>query len=514
MSRSPAQRALPRGPAPLSWLPLAVLAFVPLLAAACGRPSGGAPGGPVILITLEALRADEVSGLGGAPELTPNLAAFIRQADWAGRAIAPSSLAAAAMATIFTGLSPWQHHVILEGDARLPDDLITLPKAFKALGYRTTAFAGGRWAAPDLGYERGFDAFETEGRNRDAAEHLASLEEGKELVWIHMPEPQAPWVRRDWLLPRLGADAAAAGRDLPAIVEPDELELYSEGARPLTPAVRRRMAAMYRLNVAWADEKIGRLFEALRASGEWDRALVAVTAGYGEELGEHGTIGHGGDLERESLEVPLIVKLPSWCNRRVVPPGRQRLALAAVWATLVAVAGGTPPPAMAAGLFQDAPSGVSSELYFGNGTNLFSLVEGDDQLLWESRFAPAEAGFARARREALAGTKPPSRQESLDVIAERLFDAFTATPPLHGMASPRLLLERWSASGASRRVEDPARTAALARHLAARWHEFVGAELTPAEEDREWIDQLPAGPSAVAAPPGRPAPVAEGGGSR
>jgi hypothetical protein len=514
MNLSPAQQALPSRPAPAPWLLLAVLALGPLLLAACDRPPGGAPGGPVVLITLEALRADEVSGLGGAPELTPNLAAFIRQADWAGRAIAPSSLAAAAMATLFTGLSPWQHHVILEGDARLPDDLITLPKAFKALGYHTTGFAGGRWAAPGLGYERGFDTFEVEGRNRDAAEHLASLEDGRELVWIHMPEPQVPWVRRDWLLPRLGAQDAAAGRDLPAVVEPDELELYSGMARPLTPAVRRRMEVMYRLNVAWADEKIGRLLEALRASGEWDRALVVVTAGYGEELGEHGTIGHGGDLERESLEVPLIVKLPSWCKRRLVPPRRQRVALAGLWATLVAAAGGNPPPAMAAGLFQDGPAGVPSELYFGNGTNLFSLVEGDDQLLWESRFAPPAASFARARRTALAGTPAPPGEESLDTIAERLFDAFTVTPPLHGRGAPRLVLQRWGERGASRRLEDPARMAALAHQLAARWHEFVGAELTPEEEDREWIDQLPASQPANAGAPGGPPSAVEDAGRR
>jgi hypothetical protein len=513
MSPSPAQRAPSPRTAPAPWLLLAILALGPL-PAACGRPPGGPPGGPVVLITLEALRADAVSGLGGEPELTPNLAAFIRQADWAGRAIAPSSLAAAAMATLFTGLSPWQHHVILEGDARLPDDLITLPKAFKALGYRTTGFASGRWAAPELGYERGFDTFEVEGRNRGAAEHLASLEEGKELIWIHMPEPQAPWVRRDWLLPRLGAEAAGAARDLPRAIQPDELELYSSLARPLTPAVRRRMTAMYRLNVAWADEKIGRLLEALRASGEWDRALVAVTAGYGEELGEHGTIGHGGDLERESLEVPLIVKLPSWCKRRLVAPRRRRVALASVWATLIAAAGGNPPPAMTAGLFQDAPAGVPSELYFGNGTNLFSLVEGDDQLLWESRFAAPEPGFARARREALAGAAPPAGQESLDVLAERLFNAFAATPPLHGKGLPRLVLQRWGGPEASRRIEDPARMAALGRQLAARWHEFVGAELTPTEEDREWIDQLPAGQPTLAGQPGRSPPTAAGGGSR
>jgi hypothetical protein len=61
-----------------------------------------------VLITFDSLRADVVGGLGGEPRLTPNLDALLRGADWGGRAIAPSSLGAAAMASLFTGLRPWR----------------------------------------------------------------------------------------------------------------------------------------------------------------------------------------------------------------------------------------------------------------------------------------------------------------------------------------------------------------------------------------------------------------------
>ena len=445
----------------------------------------------MVLITLEALRADMVSGLGGEPGLTPNLAGLIRQADWAGRAVAPSSWGVPAMATLFTGLSPWQHHAVLDGDdAHLAQDLVTLPKAFKALGYRTAGFAGSHWYTAAFGYDRGFDNFDEVGKNRDAAEHLASLEEGKELVWVHMPEPQAPYVRRDWLLPQLGGGRAAGG-DLPQTVEPVDLFAASNPKVPPPPAVRLRLGSMYRLNVAWADEKVGRLLDALRASGQWDRALIVVTSAFGEELGEHGAFGHGGDLERESIEVPLIVKLPSWCRRPMVPPGRQRIALARVWATLVEAAGGKPAPAPAPSLFQAAPAGVLSELYLGDGVNLYSLVEGDDQLLWQARFAPPEPHLFRASLEALAGTAGADRPDGLGVIAARLFEGFEVTPPLGGLGPPGLTLARWGAGGGSRRVTDPRRSADLARLLAARWGDFIAEELPPEAEDREWTDQLP-----------------------
>jgi hypothetical protein len=482
----------------------AVIASLGLAACVPRQPAPG--GGPVVLITLEGLRADAVSGLGGQPGLTPNLAALIREADWAGSAIAPSSWGVPAMATLFTGLSPWQHHAVLDGDnAHLALDLITLPKAFKTLGYRTAGFTSGHWYSAAFGYDRGFDSFDEVGRNRDAADFLAALEDGKQLVWVQVPEPQAPYRRRNWLLPRLGggrpspggANGAGgpgnAGRDLPPSVEALDLLAASNPEVPPTPALRRRFTAMYRLNVAWADERVGRLLDALRASGQWDRALVVVTSAFGEELGEHGAFGHGGDLERESLEVPLIVKLPSWCRRRLLPsgpPGRQRIALARLWATLIEAAGGEPPPATAPSLFRTASDGVLSELYLGNGTNLYSLVEGDDQLLWLARFGAPEPGLYRASLAAQAGTEGAAH-ETFGVIAARLFDGFAATPPLAGLGPPELALARWAPGGGSRRFADPRRAAVLAGRLAARWHEFLPEELTPEQEDLEWLDQLP-----------------------
>ena len=464
-----------------------------LLAASCQRAPAAPHGGPVVLITLDALRADMVGGLGGEPGLTPHLDALIRQSDWAGRAVAASSWEVPAMASLLTGLSPWQHHAVVDGNARLADDLITLPKAFKALGYRTTAFSSGRWYTAENGYGRGFDSFDIQGRTRDASEHLAALEEGRELVWVHLPEPAAPYVRREWLLPRLGGTPA---NDLPPLVETLDLETWSNPAVPPAPALLRRLRAMYRLNVAWADDRVGRLLAALAQSGEWDRALVVVTSAFGEELGEHGLLGHGGDLERESLEVPLIVKLPTWCRRPLAQPRRDRVALTRLWATLVEAGGGQPPPAMAPSLFRRAPGAVLSELYFVNGSNLFSLVDGDEQLLWRSRFAPPEPRFRQARLEVLEGTADPKRPDSFGAIASRLYDAFAATPPLQGDGPPALALAHWDAGpgGGSRRVAGPRadpREAAMARRLAARWGEFLTRQLTPEEEDRVWLDQLP-----------------------
>ncbi len=460
-----------------------------LLLSACARTP--APhDGPIVLVTLDSLRTDVVDGLGGPQGLMPRLSKLVHEADWAGPAISPSSWGVPAMASIFTGLQPWQHQALHAGQARLAPELVTLPEALGARGYTTAGYFTGRWYSDKLGYAQGFDIFQNLGRGRRAFDRLGNLGGGRQLVWVHLPEPQAPYVLRDELITRL---APPLPPTLPRRILTAQLEPFFDPAEPLPPGRRRQFWAMYRLNAAWADERLGRVLDALRASGQWDRTLLVVTANHGEEFGEREQILHGGNLGRRLLEVPLVIKLPQGFGRRLHIPAGQRVGTVRLWATLVEAAGGTAPPAVAPSLFRPAPAGVLSELYLTNGTNQFSWVEGNDQLLWESRFAPPEPEYYRALRA--VGRSGLRLSEPPEAIFARLDAAFRTAPPLSGTGAPRLTLERWD-ERESRPVVDPARTAAMARRLAQAWNRFAPGELVPGEEETAW--SRPSPPSAPA----------------
>jgi arylsulfatase len=458
-------------------LPALLLALSVL--AGC-RPSSETRG-PIVLITFDSLRADVVEALRGEPGLTPRLDALAQEADWSGRAIASSSWEGSAMASLMTGLRPWQHQVLHAGRARLSPDLVTLAEALAGSGYESAGFYSGPWYTHAFGFDQGFASYQHYGRGERGLDRLRRLRGGRELIWIHLPAPEAPYVLREELLPRLGRVPP-----LPRKVTPLQLEPYFDPAVELPTPRRRRLWALYRLNVAWADEQLGRLLDALRESGQWDRTLLVVTSNHGEEFGEKGQILHGGNLGRQLIEVPLVVKLPAGFGRHLRVPRGEHVAVARVWATLVEAAGGQAPPAVAPSLFRAAPAGVLSELYLTNGTNRFSWVEGDDQLLWESRFAPSEPEYYLARLRSRSGPNSPIRlAENPKVVFTRLRDAFDVAPPLTGLARPVLTLERWGERG-SVPVADPRRTAEMARRLAAAWVEFVPEERPPGEEAAEW----------------------------
>ena len=95
--------------------------------------------------------------------------------------------------------------------------------------------------------------------------------------------------------------------------------------------------------VAYADAQVGRVVEALRQRGVFDRAVIAIAGDHGEGLGEHGEATHGMLAYDTTLRVPLVVVAP-----RTQAKGRYAgpVSLADLPGTLLRVADIQPPDEM------------------------------------------------------------------------------------------------------------------------------------------------------------------------
>jgi tetratricopeptide (TPR) repeat protein len=89
------------------------------------------------------------------------------------------------------------------------------------------------------------------------------------------------------------------------------LHLYEPHApcEPKEP-FRSRYPNPYDGEVAAADAIVGTFLDHLKKSGLYDRSMIVFLSDHGEGLGDHGENEHGVFLYRESIQVPLIVKLP------------------------------------------------------------------------------------------------------------------------------------------------------------------------------------------------------------
>lgn len=438
------------------------LALVGLgLGGGCGAPAPP-PRVPVVLITAGALRADVV-GPRSTGSWTPRLDEFAAAADWAGTAIVASSEPLVSAASLLCGASPWQHQA-LTAEHGLRSGFPTLAELLSHRGYATRAYVPSFLQEP---LRAGFDEVADPLSGPAAARAVAELGDG-DFLWLHFPDAEIAHGR--WR--RQAGQRPLARHRLMAFADP---------AEELPPTERDALWQAYERHVRALDRALSTVLDALRQGTAWDRALVILTATHGTEFGEHGQILYGENLGRTAIEVPLVVHLPGHAGALAAPRGG-RVEQTRLWATVAEVTELEVPPVHPPSLFRESPAAVLSELYRRNGDNRFSLVDGDLQLHWATRFAPAEPGYYPALR-ILAGARDVDLGEPARRVFHRLDEAFRRTPPLSGPpgTAPELRLERWTARGVEP-VADAAATNAMALELRRRWTRFADRERPPAEE--------------------------------
>ncbi len=423
------------------------------------------------MITSTGLRADAVGALDGRFAATPHIDRFAAEAEVVLRAIASSSATIPSLASLLTGLRPWQHQVLLDDDRPLDEEIPTLAATLSNLGYRTTAYLDAALAQRDQGLRRGFDEVRPLRGGGRALADLRSISKESAFLWIHIEEPQPPY-----------RQPPASGSGPPQRVELFELEPYRNPGKALPEPRRQRFLRSYLQHVRRLDLQVGQILDALRDSGGWDQSLVVVTAVHGEEFGEHGQIGHGNHLGRVVIEVPLLIKLPKSQHGRLAGL-EAHVATNRLWATVVEASGGVAPPAVAPSLFRTGTEGAVSELYCTNGENFFSLVRGDQQLVRRVRFAPPERFYYLARRFLVREPRLEEPPELPDALFARLTRAFERSRPFTGGVA-RTSSWRWTDEGIERQPADEALERTLTEALGRLWGSFVDEERTPEEEAR------------------------------
>jgi arylsulfatase A-like enzyme len=304
------------------------------LAAACdggGEAGGGAPPEPataeapvarnLIVVSLDTLRPDRLGAYGHGRATSPSFDALAARGALFTRAVSESPWTLPAHATLFTGLHPLRHGVLLK-DHKLGDALLLLPEILREAGFATFAFTGGGFVLPTRGFEQGFESFKAhmgsrtarkEGIGRWLAPALAAIDgagERRFFGFLHGYATHCPYTPPE---PFAGTfrDPAAEPLPLKGLCQDDFAELAP------TPGQVRSVADGYDDCVRWMDEELGLLVAALERDGLLDETLLVVLSDHGEELSEHGTIGHGHSLRPEVLRVPLLFVGPGIAPARV-----------------------------------------------------------------------------------------------------------------------------------------------------------------------------------------------------
>ncbi|MFT3764237.1 MAG: sulfatase-like hydrolase/transferase [Minicystis sp.] len=248
-------------------------------------------GRDILLVTVDALRADHVGAYGYARKTTPNLDKLAEGGVTFDAAYSPTPHTSYAVTSIMTG--KYMRPLVLQG---LGDDSETWAAHLRHYGYRTAAFyppavffidaerfGGFRDRALDFEYRR--IEFAPAADRVEAVRAYLGKQGGDRRVflWVHLFEPHEPY------------------------------EAHPEHA------FGDRDVDRYDAEIASADAGIGALVQAVRA--QRPNTVVIVAADHGEEFGEHGGRYHGTTVYEEQVRVPLVINAPGLLQpRRVSAP--------------------------------------------------------------------------------------------------------------------------------------------------------------------------------------------------
>jgi arylsulfatase A-like enzyme len=241
------------------------------------------PNADVVLITIDALRADHVGAYGYPRNTTPHIDALARRGVRFVRTYSQAPHTSFSVASMLTGKYYPTIARLSPGDPHDP-----VAEVLRRYGWKTAAFYPPAVFFVDAhklkAYEESNFNFEyVKFEFLDAFKRLDQIrtffeaeKPGKTFLWLHLFEPHEPY---------------------------DERPAFSFGKSDID---------RYDSEIAYADAAVGKLLAYLRQHRPG--AVVIVTADHGEEFDEHNGRYHGSTLFEEQVRVPLIIAVPG------VPP--------------------------------------------------------------------------------------------------------------------------------------------------------------------------------------------------
>lgn len=252
---------------------------------------------PVILISIDTLRADHLSAYGYKRISTPNIDSFAEGGTLFADAQCQIPLTLPSHNSLLTSTYPFENRIEENGE-RVASGAVTLATVLKSHSYQTAAIIGSVFLEKQMGLDQGFDFYDSPFSFEAFSRISGSLFYGGSARNTYGVRD-----RRDGALVLRGANQwLSANRGKPAFLFMHFFDLHEPHDPP--------GVAGYDAKLQYIDRLLGAFKQSLIRSGWWDRSLVVLFSDHGESLGEHGEQTHGYFIYQSTAAVPLIFHWP------------------------------------------------------------------------------------------------------------------------------------------------------------------------------------------------------------
>ncbi len=308
----------------------------------------------VIILSIDALRPDRLSCYGYDLKTTPFLEKLVKKGVLFRNCISNGGHTASSFLNILTSTLKFD----FDDEKKVSNDRVFISEILQKKGYKTGAFHSSPYISSVYGYNKGFDTFDDsllEDTTKLRTKLLNQIKKDKKMValgtrlfkgkefkrkaYMFMKGEDLPYVRGAKLNSRIfnWINKAKGGpfflwvhyMDAHSPYYPDldcfktlfqegnlvGLKKFNERRDRFAKGLEKKyskedlelLSKIYDADILYIDHCIQNLMNYLRREGLLSNTMIIITSDHGEELMEHGSIGHGMTLYEENIQVPLII---------------------------------------------------------------------------------------------------------------------------------------------------------------------------------------------------------------
>jgi len=300
--------------------------FLFSMSVGCSTESDDRPPANVIIVVVDALRADHVGVYGYGRGTTSEIDRLAQTALVFENGYSNATFTFPSTASLFTSTLPTVHRITWSPEhqekiRRLSDQYTLLPEVFHDAGYRTGLLTFPGWVTPTANYMQGVDVRVESERSDDdllakAREFIDGSGSQPFFLYLHFID------MHDYFFPSHlfgGADPSKLGlsdslltlKDMEISQAYDALAYQLNQPGRLTDRDLEYLIEHYDRRLRNTDRVIGELARHLEDQGMLDRTFIVLTADHGEQFLEHGRLVHGADgFYNEVIHIPYIISNP------------------------------------------------------------------------------------------------------------------------------------------------------------------------------------------------------------
>jgi arylsulfatase A-like enzyme len=293
----------------------------------------------IIIITVDALRADHLSTYGYPYKTSPHIDDFADRSILFEYAYCPIPKTSASFASFMTGLHPFIHKTRPNRDS-LKEKYITLAEALKLKGYYNAAVVDNANVSKHYKFHQGFDQYieiwneiskkqeSTPSITQKVLEFLNNNERKPFFLWAHYIETHTPY-----LPPEQFVEERPQGR----IIKKIERKIIAGERKYMTDdSDEGYFTSLYDGAVKYIDSEFEKITSLIFEKKYHKNSIIIFSSDHGEDLGEYNFFYNHGPLTfNASARVPLILSVPGERSRRIKYP----VSLMDVYPTLLSKVG-------------------------------------------------------------------------------------------------------------------------------------------------------------------------------